>query len=115
MNKNTIKIHALRTKLRVLFVFKSLKGETPPLYSASQVRVRAAAEIIALRALQALPAMRRRAPGGGAAWPAAAQEEEGGAAGAAEASDLPCNVRGEGGQSLVIGGPFPCHIRRKGV
>ena len=28
--------------------------------------------------------------------------------------DLPCNVRREGGQSLVIGGAIPCNIRREG-
>ena len=30
-------------------------------------------------------------------------------------SDLPCNIRREGGQSLVIWRVIPCSIRRKGV
>ena len=30
-------------------------------------------------------------------------------------SDLPCNIRREGGQSLAIGGVIPCNIRREGV
>ena len=32
-----------------------------------------------------------------------------------QVSDLPCSIRREGGQSLVIGGSIPCNIRREGV